>query len=282
MRPAVLLTLSLAATSFLPCPCHAQGGAAFFVHPFQYTDLNGLGTLTLTPANQGSTKATFQPIQVGLVQNNITYPGSGVYHYLGDDGPDAPPLVLLAFYVLGPQGNLMFFQGSVASHNGYAGGGTYYPAAAPLSVRQWSISTNGAPSLPTPAPTDPPGQVLTLLNQVRLHSGLAPLKRSSALDAAAMDQARDMAAHNFLGNQGSDGSSIDQRIRRHGYQPSTWGQWAAAGLTNANDFVIQGTGDRRIEQLIVTAGYTECGIALVTQPGSAYGTYWCVVFAAPQ
>jgi uncharacterized protein YkwD len=282
MRPAVLLTLSLAATSFLPHACHAQVGAAFFARPFQYTDLNGLGTLTVTPVNQDSTKATFQPIQVGLVQNNITYLGSGVYHYLGDDGLDAPPFVLLAFYVLGPQGNLIFFQGSVVALNGYAGGGTYYPAAAPQMVRQWSISTNGAPNPPTPTPSDPPSQVLTLLNQVRLYSGLAPLNRSRALDAAAMDQARDMAVHNFLGNQASDGSSIDQRMRRHGYQPRTWGQWAAAGLSNANDFVNQGTGDRGIEQLIVTAGYTDCGIAVVTQPGSTYGTYWCVVFAAPQ
>jgi len=212
----------------------------------------------LTPANQASTKSTFQPIQVGLVQNNIAYPGSGVYHYLGDDGPGSPPLVLLAFYVRGPQGDLMFFQGSVAPRDGYAGGGTYYPAAAPQWVTPWSISTNAAPSSRTPAPNDLLSHVLPLLNQVRLHSGLAPLNRSSALDAAAMDQARDMAAHNFLGNQASDGSSIDQRMRRHGYQPRTWGQWVAAGVFTASDLVNQGTGDRRIEHLIVTAG---CGWA---------------------
>jgi len=236
----------------------------------------------LTPANQASTKSTFQPIQVSLVQNNVAYPGSGVYHYLGDDGPGAPPLVLLAFYIRGPQGDLMFFQGSVAPRIGYAGGGTFYPAAAPQWVTPWSISTDAAPNPQMPAPNDLLSQVLALLNQVRLHSGLAPLNRSSALDAAAMDQARDMAAHNFLGNQASDGSRIDQRIRRHGYQPRLWGQWVAAGVSNASDLVNQGTGDRRIEQLIVTAGYTDCGIAVMTQPGSTYGTYWCVVFAAPQ
>src|SRR5690348_4068283 len=91
--------------------------------PYQYLDAQGPGVLTFVALNASSTRLSFQPIQVTLVQNGVTSRGSGVYHAFPDDlqgnlvspVPAAPASALVAFTLLTPAGQSFFFQGSIVS-----------------------------------------------------------------------------------------------------------------------------------------------------------------------
>ncbi len=73
--------------------------------------------------------------------------------------------------------------------------------------------------LPTPAiaQADARGELFTLINQLRLREGLAPLGSSTLLNAAAQRHADDLVAIGLVTHTGSDGSSYQQRIREARY-----------------------------------------------------------------
>ncbi len=54
------------------------------------------------------------------------------------------------------------------------------------------------------------------INEYRRDAGIAPVARSSRLDAAARVHANDMAQRRFFGHRGSDGSTHTRRIRAQG------------------------------------------------------------------
>lgn len=145
MRGPLRLALTVAMVTLVPLAAYAQG-TAFFAQPFQYTDVNGPGTLTVTPLSSDSTRSRFQPVGVTLVQGTANLTGSGVYHFLGDDDPNLPPFVLLSFTLVDAQGgNARVYQGTLASGNGFSGGGTYWLAAAPQNTAQWQIQSTPPP-----------------------------------------------------------------------------------------------------------------------------------------
>jgi uncharacterized protein YkwD len=55
------------------------------------------------------------------------------------------------------------------------------------------------------------------LNDYRASFGLPPLSYSESLEKAATGHALDMARKGFFDHQGSDGSSVAQRVQRVGY-----------------------------------------------------------------
>lgn len=63
-------------------------------------------------------------------------------------------------------------------------------------------------------------RLLARTNLYRSQFGLAPLTLNAQLTASAQDHSQDMALNDFIGHQGSDGSSTDQRINQAGYQYS--------------------------------------------------------------
>jgi len=86
---------------------------------------------------------------------------------------------------------------------------------------------------PAPQPTPPPAaagyldtamgaQVLAQTNELRAHSGLAPLKANGALTTAAQNYAQTMAARNWFDHRGPDGSTFDQRNEAAGYSGWTY------------------------------------------------------------
>ncbi len=74
-----------------------------------------------------------------------------------------------------------------------------------------------AASQPTSAQDDPRGQLLDLLNQMRLNEGLAPLGNSTLLNQAAQRHAEDLVDQGGVTSEGSEGSSYQQRIREARY-----------------------------------------------------------------
>jgi uncharacterized protein YkwD len=108
------------------------------------------------------------------------------------------------------------------------------------------------------------------------------LTLSTTLTKAAAAQAADMAAHNYMGHRGSDGSEVGERVRRAGYAWRSVGENVAAGQPDA-DTVVEAWLDSpgHCENLMGTQ-FREMGVAFVLAPQSDLRILWAQVFATAQ
>jgi len=124
-------------------------------------------------------------------------------------------------------------------------------------------------------------RVVDLTNQQRASAGLPPLTVNSALNASALAHSQDMASHNFFSHTGSDGSSVDQRIRAAGYSPLwAWGENIAAGQPSPEEVVNAWMNSASHRANILSPYYREIGVAYVYAPGTTYLHYWTQDFAS--
>lgn len=113
--------------------------------------------------------------------------------------------------------------------------------------------------------------------------GPAPaLKLVNALSDAALAHSKDMAAHDQLNHQGSDGSSPATRVGATGYRWATVGENIAAGPPSAEDVVNGWLSSPGHCANIMNPRFTEMGEAWIKRVDSSYGIYWTQVFAAPR
>jgi len=134
-------------------------------------------------------------------------------------------------------------------------------------------------------------RVLKLANQARSRSrrcggksfsSAPPLTLAKRLGDAARAHARDLAKHNMLAHEGSDGSTPAVRVTREGYSWRTVGENVASGPTTPEE-VMQGWLDSPGHcQNLMNARFTEMGVAYVIDPKSQSGVYWAQVFATPK
>lgn len=115
--------------------------------------------------------------------------------------------------------------------------------------------------------------VLAELNSVRTANGLAPVRASSQLGAAADAHSRAMGRHGFFAHESRDGSSFSDRLRRY-YEPrdGLWSVgenllWAPRGIDakRAVAMWMQSPGHR---QNILAPRWREIGLAAVTFRGA--------------
>ena len=135
---------------------------------------------------------------------------------------------------------------------------------------------------PVRAQTDLAAALLARINQLRVQSGLLPLAANSPLTAAAQRLASDMAVTGRVDHIGSDGSTMDGRIRATGF--GYWrgfGIWAeniyggpAATLDAAWNYWIATPGYRAN---LLSTHYREVGWAVVT---SDQGTFFVINFGS--
>ena len=135
------------------------------------------------------------------------------------------------------------------------------------------------------------GRVLELVNQARskgrkcgrtMFRAAPPLTASATLEKAALAHAEDMAKHDSLEHEGSDGSTPAQRVERQGYRWATVGENIAAGATTAEQ-VVQGWLDSPGHCANIMGGqFTQMGVAYVVNRKSTSGIYWAQVFATPR
>lgn len=134
-------------------------------------------------------------------------------------------------------------------------------------------------------------RVLDLVNQARSKDrrcgrtafrAVPPLTASEALDKAALAHAGDMAKHDLLEHEGSDGSTPAKRVERQGYRWATVAENIAVGATTAEQ-VVQGWLDSPGHCAnIMGAQFTQMGLAYVVDRNSKGGIYWAQVFAMPR
>jgi hypothetical protein len=151
MQPLLRSAALAALFTLLPLHAYAQSHPAFN-RPFQYTDREGTGTLTIAPVFDVGTGVGFQRIRVTLEQGSRRFTGAGVYSATEQGTSILPPPVLLAFTLLDSVGRSYFFEGSVSpSGEGYAGQGTYFPVTSPQTTLAWRVQSQGG-GTPGPEP----------------------------------------------------------------------------------------------------------------------------------
>jgi uncharacterized protein YkwD len=108
-----------------------------------------------------------------------------------------------------------------------------------------------------------------------------PLKLSAILNRAALVHSQDMAKNDFFEHEGSDGTKVGDRASRVGYRWRAVAENIAIGAETA-EIVVEGWLKSPGHCVnIMSADYTEMGIAYVTEPKSGPGIYWTQVFGRP-
>ena len=129
--------------------------------------------------------------------------------------------------------------------------------------------------------------MLERINAARAAHGLPPLAESVALAQAARDHAADLSRNEWLiesrrWHEGSDGSSISDRLIRAGYRGARWREnvgWGFGGdEARMFDWWMASPVHR---DAILATDVTEVGAARVFAPSSPWGYYWAVEFGRP-
>jgi uncharacterized protein YkwD len=131
----------------------------------------------------------------------------------------------------------------------------------------------------TPAKPDPiPEQLVEAHNKERAKEKLPPLTLEPRLTEAALEHAKDMAEHGFMGHEGSDESTPQQRVANAGYRYVRTGENVAAGYKDVAEVMLawmESPGHRHN----VMGDYSEIGLA--RELGKDGKPYWCANFGTP-
>ncbi|USX52707.1 CAP domain-containing protein [Lentzea sp. HUAS12] len=117
--------------------------------------------------------------------------------------------------------------------------------------------------------------VIALTNAERAKVNCPALKSNAALNTAAQRHSADMAAKNFMGHTGSDGSNLVTRIERAGY--TRWTRAAenvAAGQQNAAAVVRSWMNSSGHRANILNCALRDIGVGHAYRQGTTYGHYW--------
>jgi uncharacterized protein YkwD len=108
-----------------------------------------------------------------------------------------------------------------------------------------------------------------------------PLKLSAMLNRAALIHSQDMSNKNFFEHEGSDGSKVADRVSRIGYRWRNVAENIAIGAQDAEAVVKGWVASPGHCANLMSAQYTEMGLAYVVNRKSEAGIYWTQVFARP-
>jgi len=141
-------------------------------------------------------------------------------------------------------------------------------------------SVNAAPPPEKGASDSPPlppelVELIDAHNRERAEAKLKPLAASEALVAAARIHARDMAEHESMSHEGSDGSKPVERISKQGYEGRRTGENIAWGAKSVPE-VMKTWLNSPPHRANILGDFSEIGVA---REVSAKGApYWCVTF----
>lgn len=154
-----------------------------------------------------------------------------------------------------------------------------WPSARSTSPRAAPVSPAGAPTATLPVAHT---QLLEALNQARAHERCPPLALDARLNDVAQHHAAEIARRREVSHRSADGSTLDQRLQRHGYTARRSAELIAVGreppaaLTAAwMSEPLDGRQRREISNCL----YQDLGIGMAaTESGIRY---WVVVLAEP-
>ena len=120
-----------------------------------------------------------------------------------------------------------------------------------------------------------------IINRYRTQKGLKPLALNPRLAEAARRHSTDLARHDRIAHKGSDGSDPWSRVRKTGYRPRLAAENVGAGQRSLKEVVQGWQQSPGHDRNLLLPDATEMGIALVTDAGTRYGTFWTLVLGAP-
>jgi len=140
-----------------------------------------------------------------------------------------------------------------------------------LSAEQSGIASAPASKIP-----DRLAQVIERVNAERAAAGCPALVPNDALMQIAQSHSQDMADHNFLEHDGSDGRTPFQRMQDVGYHFRRAAENVAAGVRGADDVVALWMNSPGHRANILNCQLRETGVGYVEDPGDPlrYGSYW--------
>ena len=123
-------------------------------------------------------------------------------------------------------------------------------------------------------------EIANLINNARTQAGLPALAINAQLAAAAQGHSIDMACHGFLGHNGSDGSSVHERVVAAGYSPSYSEEiiYGSGYPQTAFDWWMS---DQIHRDAILNPNAVEMGVGYAYIAATAQGGYYTVVFGSP-
>jgi len=145
------------------------------------------------------------------------------------------------------------------------------PPSTPKATRSRSAPRASAGS----TDSGPTNRVLALVNSEREKAGCGPVAENAKLTKAAQDHSQDMADHKNMSHTGSDGSSMNDRLARVGYNFRSAGENVAAGYGTPESVMDGWMASPGHKANILNCGFKEIGIGLA-QPGN----YWTQNFGS--
>ncbi len=124
-------------------------------------------------------------------------------------------------------------------------------------------------------------KALSMLNQYRAQSGIAPLALDPELSRVAEGYARKMAAADKMGHNVDGQSQLGQRLKTSGYRFSTAGENVAAGYHTLAEAFSGWRQSPPHDRGMKDPDMTLMGIATAYNPDSKYKVFWCLIFAHP-
>jgi uncharacterized protein YkwD len=130
-------------------------------------------------------------------------------------------------------------------------------------------------------------RVLALTNDARAHArrcggttfaAAPPLALNTALEQAALEHSKDMATHDYMDHTGRDGSSPADRITRTGYKWRMVGENLAIGIMTPEDAVAGWLQSPHHCANLMTARFSEMGVAFAVNSSTDAGVYWTQTF----
>jgi uncharacterized protein YkwD len=133
------------------------------------------------------------------------------------------------------------------------------------------------------APADPAAdrlnhRLLDAHNKARADAKLPPLTLDAKLTAAARRHAEDMAEHEKMSHDGSDGSKPDERVKGAGYHFVRTGENVAEGQRDVGQ-VLEAWMDSPGHKANILGPFTQMGAARAFDESGK--PYWCVDFGVP-
>jgi uncharacterized protein YkwD len=158
-----------------------------------------------------------------------------------------------------------------------------------LGVLSTSTALLMSSPLPAQDPATPPAsgsakadpvllELVQAHNEERAREKLPPLKLEPRLEEAAKVHAKDMADHDSMSHDGSDGSKPRERVIRAGYHYLTTGENVARGYRDVKT-VMQSWMDSPPHKKNVLGDFTEIGLAVAYDKEGQ--PHWCVEFGKP-
>lgn len=124
-------------------------------------------------------------------------------------------------------------------------------------------------------------QAVNDLNQYRAQYGLNPVRLQPVLSQASQIHADDLAAHDNISHDGSDGSTHADRVERLGYSFALVAENVATGQKSWPE-VFQAWKDSPGHNVnLLQKNTTEFGLALKYDPQTGYQTFWAMLMGQP-